>query len=162
MFFIHPTGLLSAMALTTPASPQPDRAVDTRLETAPLGIHDAFEHDSVASLDHRSRRTAIRPAEAQPGHYLALQDADGEVLLIAIEDRITHIGRAATADLRFEDQRVSRRHAILVRYGNHVRMLDDRSSEGTFVNGSRIVATDLSEGDVVRLGPVSFTYTIVR
>ncbi len=84
------------------------------------------------------------------------------MLLISIEDRVTHIGRAATADLRFEDPRVSRRHAILVRYGRHVRVLDDRSSEGTFVNGSRVVATDLTEGDVVRLGPVAFTYTIVR
>lgn len=150
------------MALQTPSSPLPDRAVDARMETAPIGIGDALSHDPVASLDHRSRRHAITPADAQPGHYLALEGSDGEVLLMPIEDRITHIGRAATADLRFEDPRVSRRHAILVRYGRHVRMLDDRSSEGTFVNGSRVVATDLSDGDVVRLGPVSFTYTIVR
>lgn len=162
MLFITQTGLLLAMSLQTPSSPQSEGAADARLQTAPIGIEDALEHDSIASLDHRSRRNAIPPADAQPGHYLALQDADGDVLLIAIEDRITHIGRAATADLRFEDPRVSRRHAILVRYGHHVRMLDDRSSEGTFVNGTRVVATDLSEGDVVRLGPVSFTYTIVR
>jgi pSer/pThr/pTyr-binding forkhead associated (FHA) protein len=146
----------------SPLSVLPDQHADPRLETAPIGIGDAIEHDSVASLDHRSRRAAVSRSDAQPGHYLALEDADGETLLIGIEDRITHIGRAATADLRFEDPRVSRRHAILVRYGNHVRMLDDRSSQGTFVNGARVVATDLSEGDVVRLGPVSFTYTIVR
>jgi hypothetical protein len=150
------------MPLRPPPNPQSEGAIDPRLETAPIGIEDVLGHDSVASLDHRSRRDAVVPADAPPGHYLALQDADGEVLLIAIADGITHIGRAATADLRFEDPRVSRRHAILVRYGTHVRMLDDRSSEGTFVNGARVVATDLSEGDVVRLGPVSFTYTIVR
>lgn len=161
-FFIAESDLLSPMSLRTPPSPRPDDAADSRLETAPIGIEAALTHDSVASLDHRSRRDAILRSDAQPGHYLALEDCDGEVWMVPIEDRITHIGRAATADLRFEDPRVSRRHAILVRYGHHVRMLDDRSSEGTFVNGARVVATDLSDGDVVRLGPVSFTYTIVR
>ncbi|HET9720625.1 MAG TPA: FHA domain-containing protein [Solirubrobacteraceae bacterium] len=150
------------MALQTPSSPRPESAVDARMETAQIDISDALSHDPIASLDHRSRHHAVTPADAQPGHYLTLEGLEGEVLLIPIEDRITHIGRAGTADLRFEDPRVSRRHAILVRYGRHVRMLDDRSSEGTFVNGTRVVATDLSDGDVVRLGPVSFTYTIVR
>jgi pSer/pThr/pTyr-binding forkhead associated (FHA) protein len=72
----------------------------------------------------------VAGGHAQPGHHLALEGSDGEVLLIPVSDRITHIGRAGTADLRFEDPRASRHHAILVRYGSHVRMLDDRSSEG--------------------------------
>lgn len=160
--FIGTRDLLSRMPLETSPSSSPDSTVGSRLETAPIGIQAALTHDSVASLDHRSRRDLIPADGAQPGHYLAVEDSDGERFLIPIEDRITHIGRAATADLRFEDPRVSRRHAILVRYGEHVRMLDDRSSEGTFVNGGRVVATDLSDGDVVRLGPVSFSYTIVR
>lgn len=143
-------------------SPSPTPAASPGLETAPLGIDAATAHDSIASLDHRSRRDAVSPDEAGPGYYMALDNGMGDVLLMPIADRITHIGRAATADLRFEDPRVSRRHAILVRYGRHVRVLDDRSKEGTFVNGSRVVATDLADGDVVRLGPVSFTYTIVR
>ena len=134
---------------------------DPGLDTASFGIETSHAHDSIASLDHRSRREAVPQGDAIPGHYLSLEN-DHETLLVPISDRVTHIGRAATADLRFEDPRVSRRHAILVRYGRHVRVLDDRSSEGTFVNGSRVVATDLSDGDVVRLGPVSFTYTIVR
>lgn len=144
------------------SSPAPHAAADPRVETAPLGIDTVPAHDSIAALDHRSHSTAIPLDQASPGHYLSLENGEGEVLLIAIEDRVTHIGRAATADLRFEDPHVSRRHAILVRYGRHVRVLDDRSSEGTFVNGSRVVATDLTDGDVVRLGPVTFTYTIVR
>lgn len=144
------------------SSPSPHAAVGSHLETAALGIESPTAHDSIASLDHRSRNTAVLPDEARPGHYLSLENGEGDVLLIEIEDRVTHIGRAATADLRFEDPHVSRRHAILVRYGRHVRVLDDRSSEGTFVNGTRIVATDLTDGDVVRLGPVTFTYTIVR
>lgn len=147
-----------AAATAATAASAPDPAI----ETAPLGIETPTVRDSIASLDHRSRSAAIAPDDARPGHYLSLENGEGDVLLLPIEDRVTHIGRGATADLRFEDPRVSRRHAILVRYGRHVRVLDDRSSEGTFVNGTRIVATDLTDGDVVRLGPVTFTYTIVR
>jgi pSer/pThr/pTyr-binding forkhead associated (FHA) protein len=56
---------------------------------------------------------------------------------------------------------VSRSHAIVVRYGRHARVLDDRSANGTWVNGRRIVATTLAEGDVIRLGPVAFRYVTV-
>ena len=155
----------SLSAPQSPVAPTPaprTTGADPQLETGPIGIGAAAAHDSVASLDHRSRRHAIPRELAQPGHYLSLDDTQGNTLLMPIADQITHIGRAATADLRFEDPRVSRRHSILVRYGRHVRILDDRSSEGTFVNGTRVVATDLADGDVVRLGPVSFTYTIVH
>lgn len=129
--------------------------------TAPLRPNHPIRRDTVSLLDHRSRRRVLPRRIAPPGHYLGLTDADGESVLIPLEDRIVHIGRASTADLRFEDVHVSRRHAIIVRYGNHVRVLDDRSSAGTFVNGSRVVACDLRAGDVVRLGPVSFVYEVV-
>lgn len=148
---------------TSPIPPAPRIVpVEDQRETAPLHPTTLTLANPVSALDHRSRRRAVPLSQAPAGHYLALEDGQGETLVVAIEDKITHIGRSGTADLRFEDPRVSRRHAILVRYGNHVRVLDDRSSEGTFVNGMRIVATDLLDGDVVRLGPVTFTYTIVR
>ena len=37
-------------------------------------------------------------------------------------------------------------------------MLDDRSSNGTFVNGRRIVQADLNDGDVLVLGRVVLRY----
>lgn len=153
------------MALQSPASTDssPHRAAPLQQpDTAPLDLASYLPCDSLLALDHRSLRRALRPAEAPAGHYLAVEDSAGARMLIPIEDKVTHVGRAATADLRFEEPHVSRRHAIIVRYGRHVRVLDDRSSEGTFVNGTRIVATDLLDGDVVRLGPVSLTYTVVR
>jgi pSer/pThr/pTyr-binding forkhead associated (FHA) protein len=121
-----------------------------------------LRNDPFAVLDHRFRAKAMLAADALPGHYLSISDADGVEHLLALEDAITHVGRATAADLRFDDVHVSRRHAIIVRYGNHVRVLDDRSSTGTFVNGRRIIATDLLERDVVRLGPIVFTYLRVR
>ena len=70
----------------------------------------------------------------------------------------THIGRGLSSDVRIEEQRVSRSHAILVRHGQTTRLLDNRSANGTFVNGRRIVATNIADGDVIRIGPVVMTY----
>jgi pSer/pThr/pTyr-binding forkhead associated (FHA) protein len=131
-------------------------------ETAPFEPLQAPRRDAFELLDHRSRARAIPAGKALPGHYLGLDDDDGETWLIPINDRVMHVGRAIGAALRFDDARVSRRHAIVVRYGRQVRVLDDRSAAGTFVNGARVVATTLEDRDVVRLGPASFTYTIVR
>jgi pSer/pThr/pTyr-binding forkhead associated (FHA) protein len=103
-------------------------------------------------LDHRTRRRAV-PGAAAPGRYLAL-DGSGETLLIPLETDVTRIGRGLTADLRLDDARVSRRHAIIAKRGSRTRLLDDRSSNGTFVNGRRIFQAELSDGDVIRIGPV--------
>jgi pSer/pThr/pTyr-binding forkhead associated (FHA) protein len=147
------------MAIETPTSPI---TVSEDQDTAALDPSFASRRDAFSVLDHRSRGRAVPAGQALPGHYLAVEDGYAESFLIPLDAKIAHIGRAGTADLRLEDAHVSRRHAIVVRYGNHVRVLDDRSSTGTFVNGFRIIATDLNAGDIVRLGPVTMTYVIVR
>jgi hypothetical protein len=116
--------------------------------------------DSFALLDLRSRRRSIPADTAPAGQYLSFEDGKRS-WVIAITDKLLHLGRGFAADVRFDNARVSRSHAIVVRYGRHARVLDDRSSNGTFVNGRRIVAMTLSEGDVIRLGPVAFRYVTV-
>lgn len=130
--------------------------------TAPLPPHAEPRSDSLEVLDHRSRSRALPRALAPAGHYLEFQDADGDAFVIGLDRSVLHIGRAIAADLRLEDAHVSRRHAIVVRHGASARVLDDRSSTGTFVNGTRVVSQDLQEGDVIRLGPVAIRYVVVR
>ena len=143
-------------APAAPTSPHDDRPTAVRDDTAGL------RPDAFAILDHRVAGRSVGPEDALPGHYLGVEDGDGRTHLIPLQDAIIHIGRASAADIRFDDVHVSRRHAIVVRYGHHVRVLDDRSSAGTFVNGRRTIATDLTSGDVIRLGPVLVTYLRVR
>ncbi len=133
-----------------------------RHETAQLTDTTVVRPNPFGLLDHRVAVNAVSWAEAMPGHYLAVADGEGVERLIPLDDAITHVGRAVASDLRFEDVHVSRRHAIIVHYGDHVRMLDDRSSGGTFVNGRRVVAVDLADGDVVRIGPIVFSYVRVH
>jgi hypothetical protein len=151
----------------TPASrlPELDTArypAGAERETAALDPMLTPTVNALGVLDHRSRRRAVPATMALPGHYLGVEDDEGTTHLIPLDAKIIHIGRASAADLRVEHAQVSRRHAIIVRYGRHVRVLDDRSSAGTFVNGLRVIATDLENGDVVRIGPIAITYVVVK
>ena len=71
---------------------------------------------------------------------------------VTVSEGITRIGRSATAQICLEDATVSRRHAILMREGDTVRVLDDRSLNGVFVNGERVSSRELSDGDVLSIG----------
>jgi pSer/pThr/pTyr-binding forkhead associated (FHA) protein len=54
--------------------------------------------------------------------------------------------------VRFDDPTVSRRHALIVRQADGVRLLDDRSLNGVFVNGSRVDGQLLRDGDEIVVG----------
>ncbi len=127
-------------------------------ETAPLqapGLEPIL--DSFPLLDHRTRGRAIGRRLAPFGHYLALA-ANGAEWLVPLEAKVIHVGRGIAADVRIEQRHVSRSHAIIVRNGLYTRLLDNRSANGTFVNGRRIIATNITDGDVIRVGPVVMTY----
>ena len=147
--------------MTTQAPPNPTEltpAPPHERATAPLAAPPTEAIlDSLPLLDHRTRHRAIGRHLAPFGHYLAFAQ-DGAEWLVPIDSKVTHLGRGLTADVRIEEQRVSRSHAILVRHGHHTRLLDNRSANGTFVNGRRIVATNIVDGDVIRIGPVVMTY----
>jgi len=119
-----------------------------------------FVVDSFALLDHRTREHAIPAIGAPPGRYLSFEHG-AVTMLIALERPITHIGRGLIADVRLEDSHVSRRHAILAVRGEGARVLDDRSSNGTYVNGRAVTVAHLSDGDVLRFGRAVFRYTEV-
>ncbi|MCZ6918710.1 MAG: FHA domain-containing protein [Gemmatimonadetes bacterium] len=67
------------------------------------------------------------------------------------------IGRAVTTDVPIYDPTVSRRHAEIAHTGSGLSVKDLGSSNGTFVNGSRVSDAALADGDVVTFGKVAFT-----
>ena len=131
--------------------------------TRPLRPEHGVGADAYGLLDHRTRERMLLEDVAPPGRYLAVEH-DGRTWLIALSRPITHIGRGLVADVRLEDPHVSRRHAIVAIRGDgpdSVRVLDDRSSGGTFVNGTPVTVAPLHDGDVVRVGRVWFRCTEV-
>ena len=117
--------------------------------------------DAMARLDHHTRAQAVPPDDAAPGTYLQLEGADGP-RLVALHDPMVYVGRSFTAGLRIDDHSVSRRHAIFVRRSGRTRILDDRSLNGTLVNGRRVEEAELRDGDIVVLGSVVLVYRELR
>jgi FHA domain/Zinc-ribbon containing domain len=93
----------------------------------------------------------IREGLDEPGRYLAYDDGP-RVRVFALTREWTRIGRSLAADVRFDDPTVSRRHALLVRGPDGVRILDDRSLNGVFVNGERVEWSTLADGDEILVG----------
>ncbi len=127
----------------------------TLIHTAADGITERF--DPIACLDERVRQEAASAAELAAGRYIEVQGLERS-LLIPLGSAILHIGRGLAADLHLDESSVSRRHAILVPRPSGARILDDRSSNGTFVNGRRVQQADLRNGDVIVLGRVLLRY----
>jgi len=74
----------------------------------------------------------------------------GEIL--SLGTRRTSIGRGVTADIRINDEGISRTHATVVVEGDVFYLNDNGSTNGTFANGEQIDRHPLREGDRIQLG----------
>jgi predicted RNA-binding Zn-ribbon protein involved in translation (DUF1610 family) len=92
-----------------------------------------------------------RAALVAEGDYLAYED-DDRVHVVTLQEGWTRVGRSLSAHIRFDDPTVSRRHALIHRQDGTVRILDDRSLNGVFVNGERIEMRELDDGDELCIG----------
>lgn len=73
---------------------------------------------------------------------------------INVDRERTTFGRGSEAEFRFADDGLSRIHATIYRDGSRVWIVDENSSNGTFVNGQRTApsGTPLQNGDRIGVG----------
>lgn len=105
----------------------------------------------------KRRRGAAAPATASvasPEHPII--DVDGEKWLLTEE--VTVLGRGSDADIKVEDSGVSRRHVELRITDAGVILTDLSSTNGTFVEGHRVEAATLMDGNQIVIGrtPIMF------
>ncbi len=103
------------------------------------------------AADRDAQLAMARERIERPGEYLCYEEND-EQRIVALTREWTRIGRSLAADVRFDDPTVSRRHALIVRHPDGVRLLDDRSLNGVFVNGARVDGRVLQDGDEIIVG----------
>jgi predicted component of type VI protein secretion system len=70
------------------------------------------------------------------------------------------VGRTVEADLRIPLSVVSRRQCEILRQDDEVTLRDLGSSNGTLVNGVRVKQAQLSAGDRIVVGPVTFVVVV--
>ena len=106
--------------------------------------------ETVSTPEWLDQARALLPED---GRYLACREDDGEIRVFQIERGWTRIGRSATADIRLDDPSVSRRHALIVsELPDSLRVLDDRSLNGVFLNGEIVEWGRLADGDELAIG----------
>jgi pSer/pThr/pTyr-binding forkhead associated (FHA) protein len=127
----------------------------------------------VVQLTTHIDATAVQNALAQPPAFVTREARDeatlaartqssGPSLLIfdgddqythSISSGIVRIGRSITADIQLEDPMVSRKHAVVEVSGDAIRVLDDRSLNGVYVNGERVeMQSPLRDDDEIQIG----------
>jgi len=77
---------------------------------------------------------------------------------IELTESLITIGRTDETSICIPDINVSKRHGILVRDGDEYQLHDFKSTNGTFVNGEKIMAVKLKDGASIRLGSVELRY----
>ena len=93
--------------------------------------------------------TAVLVVSGEPRHYQ-----------IPLEGDDIFLGRGTQCQVCFQDEFVSRRHARL-RYAQGQWFIQDQGSRGgTFVNGQRVNAARLNDGDIIRIGKTTVRFQI--
>ena len=86
------------------------------------------------------------------GVFTVVQGLEAGRVLRLPDAAISTIGRAAECTFSFDDDSLSREHAILLRAGGEY-ILKDTSTNGSFVNDARLTTpTSLRDGDRIQLG----------
>jgi adenylate cyclase len=115
-----------------------------------------------ASCSAPSARTSAEGAEAippptsaphiPPRARLILKGPGGEITEYPLGETSV-LGRSTTASVRLSDREVSRKHSQIDREGDDYVLRDLGSSNGTFLNGKRILGpAKLGDGDEVLIG----------
>lgn len=100
------------------------------------------------------QRTKARPEGPRKGPAF-ITVLTGEMVGTVFELPLgqTLIGRSEVAQVRLTDDGISRRHAKIVRESDgSAKIVDLDSTNGTYINGRRIHAEGLREGDRIRVG----------
>ena len=88
-----------------------------------------------------------------PQAQLIVMSRSGRGKQYVVNSRICYVGRDDTNQVAIDDDALSKKHAKIVYAAGQYCIEDLASSNGTFVNGERVVSrAALKDGDLIRLG----------
>ncbi len=121
---------------------------DSDLSFVPFGsdLSDA-ELDAIEALPTGAALFLVRSGPTAGARYL-------------LDTDVTTVGRHPEADIFFDDVTVSRRHAEITRTAAGFELVDQRSLNGTYVNGERVDRAVLTNGSEVRVGKFRLNFFV--
>ncbi len=121
---------------------------DSDLSFVPFGsdLSDA-ELEAIDALPTGAALLIVRSGPTTGARYL-------------LDTDVTTVGRHPEADIFFDDVTVSRRHAEITRDATTFELVDQRSLNGTYVNGERVDRATLRNGSEVRIGKFRLNFFV--
>lgn len=77
-----------------------------------------------------------------------------------VEGNLVVIGRKEACDVFLPDESISRRHALISRVGHQFYIKDQASTNGTYINGSRVEQKELMPGDIIKVGRIPLRFRV--
>lgn len=99
-----------------------------------------------------------RLLSSNPRHPFLALERDGEVSQFPLVQDIVSIGRSTANGIRLDDTNISKRHCLLVKTPDGVKIVDLESTNGTFINENSVKEGVLKDGDRLRVGPFEFRF----
>lgn len=96
--------------------------------------------------------TSFNKPRKEVCYTLIITFPDGAVHSFPVGDAAITIGRSPATAIRVPEDGVSRQHCVISRAVGRLIVLDQGSTNGTFVNGALVKQARLSDGDVVQVG----------
>lgn len=78
--------------------------------------------------------------------------------LILLERELYTLGRSTKADITLESSELSRKHVLLKREHGSFSITDLDSTNGVYLNGTKVHSAQLYHGDLVQLGDLVFRF----
>lgn len=121
---------------------------DSDLSFVPFGadLSDA-EMEAIEALPGGAALFIVRSGPTAGARYL-------------LDTDVTTVGRHPDADIFFDDVTVSRRHAEITRHDGAFEIVDQRSLNGTYVDGERVDRATLANGAEVRIGKFRLNFFV--
>jgi pSer/pThr/pTyr-binding forkhead associated (FHA) protein len=91
---------------------------------------------------------------------LVLYKKNGASKSFHLPSSVTVIGRKQECDLCIPLMVVSRRHCEINQDQDNLKIRDMGSRNGTYVNGQRVEEAEVSPGDKIQIGPLTFAVQI--
>jgi hypothetical protein len=137
-----------------------ERAEADTLSKRPRHLDDAIVAPVLPALPdaYRTLEQTLPPATGFPWLDGAGGRVAGQRITIDREEMI--LGRSRVCDVRFDDPKISRQHAMLRLYKGHYFIQDMQSSRGTLVNNQRVQTHLLQDGDQIRLGDTVLVFRL--
>jgi len=122
-----------------------------------MALLDAVETAYRAPAPPEPRRPEAA-GTAPPPATLIVRQGEYTGHVFQIQQGVCRIGRSRYNDVRLTQTAVSRRHAVIRWARGHFWLQDEGSLHGTYLNGQRIQAQRLTNGDLIYIGDTVFEF----